>query len=137
MDPNTMGLPNAGVTSSAVNGGYRCGSNTSSSSGRGSSIQHASLPRHFSNTRQPQQTVASTVENMNSPLSEVPIITNGLPSVSAHIPMQHHNLAYNTANKTRPNYNNQLLHNNSYYYTQRPPLAAPSNGIILQLHPYS
>ena len=137
MDPNTMGLPNSGVTSSAVNGGYRCGSNTSSSSGRGSSIQHASLPRHFSNTRQPQQTVASTVENMNSPLSEVPIITNGLPSVSAHIPMHHHNLAYNTANKNRPNqnygpptnYGHNNGHNNSYYYQQRPPLA-PSNGVI-------
>ena len=77
---------------------------------------------------------------MPSPMSEVPIITNGLPSVSAHIPLQHHNLSYNTANKNRPpnqnygqtsNYGHNNGHNNSYYYQQqRPPLAAPSNGVI-------
>ena len=138
MDPNTMGVP-TGVTTNtggpAVNG-YRCGSNTSSSSGRGSSIQHASLPRHFSNQRPPAASATSDL-NMPSPMSEVPIITNGLPSVSAHIPLQHHNLAYNTANKNRPNqnygpstnYGHNNGHNNSYYYQQRPPLA-PSNGVI-------
>jgi len=146
MDPNTMGLP-TGVTTNTPGGpavnGYRCGSNTSSSSGRGSSIQHASLPRHFSNNRPPAASMAtSEAMNMPSPMSEVPIITNGLPSVSAHIPLQHHNLSYNTANKNRPpnqnyqgplpsNYGHNNGHNNSYYYQQqRPPLAAPSNGVI-------
>ena len=144
MDPNTMGLP-TGVTTNTPGGpavnGYRCGSNTSSSSGRGSSIQHASLPRHFSNQRPPAASATSDL-NMPSPMSEVPIITNGLPSVSAHIPLQHHNLSYNTANKNRPpnqnnygppasNYGHNNGHNNSYYYQQqRPPLAAPSNGVI-------
>ena len=68
-----MGLP----TTTTMTNGYRCGSSTSSSSGRGSSIQHASLPRHF-----------------NTP----PINSNGelvgLPTVSAHIPLQHHNMSY-------------------------------------------
>lgn len=113
-------VPTAGTTN-LVNGGYRCGSNTSSSSGRGSSIQHASLPRHMSN-----RTVSTEI---NSPLSEVPIITNGLPTVSGHIPappMQHHNLVYNT--KPRPsqalgpagnNYFSTMNTNNYYYH--RPP----------------
>ena len=81
MDPmNVMGLPttmanhpthstsNLPQTTNHQNGtnGYRCGSNTSSSSGRGSSIQHASLPRHFNNSRTASETTAV------SPLSEVP-----------------------------------------------------------------
>ena len=82
MDPmNVMGLPtnqhhpthstsnlpqtNANLHQNGING-YRCGSNTSSSSGRGSSIQHASLPRHF-NSRTASETTAV------SPLSEVPV----------------------------------------------------------------
>ena len=136
MDPNMMGLPTGGhpMANTGVVNGYRCGSNTSSSSGRGSSIQHASLPRHFSGNN--QRPLAGTSE-LPSPMSEVPIITNGLPSVSAHIPLQHHNLAYNTANKNRPNnYGgapppSNYGHNNSYYYQhQRPPPLAPSNGGI-------
>ena len=99
--------------------GYRCGSNTSSSSGRGSSLQHASLPRHFSN-----RTVSSTVD-MNSPLSEVPIITNGLPQIP--LP-QHHNLVYNTANKNRPP--GVPGPQNGVMGPQNPPLAG-------QIHPYS
>ena len=82
-----------------TNGGYRCGSNTSSSSGRGSSLQHASLPRHFSSSRTTSEAV--------SPLSEVPpqsvmgpptggnpgLSNPPLPTVSAQI--QHHYNKYN------------------------------------------
>ena len=70
-----MGLP---TTTTMTTNGYRCGSNTSSSSGRGSSIQHASLPRHF-----------NTPPGINSNGELV-----GLPTVSAHIPLQHHNMSY-------------------------------------------
>lgn len=73
IDPNMMGLP----TTTTMTNGYRCGSNTSSSSGRGSSIQHASLPRHFS---------TPPVNNTGELV--------GLPTVSAHIPLQHHNMTY-------------------------------------------
>lgn len=154
MDPNTMGLPTGtqtvnpsttGPVAGAPMNGYRCGSNTSSSSGRGSSIQHASLPRHFSNNRTSTAGQVMTSDrcppvtsDMTSPMSEVPIITNGLPNVSAHhIPLQHHNLAYNTANKNRPNYNhpghssaNNQFATSSYYYHHRPSSAtlAPSSG---------
>ena len=76
-----MGLP----TTTTMTNGYRCGSNTSSSSGRGSSIQHASLPRHF-NTQQPPQ---PQVDPAGPPMGPV-----GLPTVSAHIPLQHHNMTY-------------------------------------------
>lgn len=129
-----MGLPAAAMngnsvvpTATLVNGGYRCGSNTSSSSGRGSSIQHASLPRHMSN-----RTVST---EMNSPLSEVPIITNGLPTVSGHIPppMQHHNLVYNTKPVIRPPSNGHgnnyfsTMNTNNYYY-HRPPGPPPPPG---------
>lgn len=110
MDPmNVMGLPTTNPPSGGPpggmshpqqtnlsNGGYRCGSNTSSSSGRGSSLQHASLPRHFSSSRTTSEAV--------SPLSEVPPIpmgpqtssnglSNPLPTVSAQI--QHHYNKYN------------------------------------------
>ena len=91
--PGGMNHPQSNLT----NGGYRCGSNTSSSSGRGSSLQHASLPRHFSSSRTTSEAV--------SPLSEVPPpsvamvppqtaggnsigLSNPLPTVSAQI--QHH-----------------------------------------------
>lgn len=98
-----MGLPMG-----QQNGGaYRCGSNTSSSSGRGSSTQHASLPRN------PLQVLSRTdTLEMSSPLSEVPIM-NGLPTVSGHL---HHNLAYK---QPHPNYTTM----SNYYY--RPP---PSNS---------
>ena len=106
-----MGLPSgastAGPHQPPLQNGYRCGSNTSSSSGRGSSIQHASLPRHLST----QQRTVST------DLSEVPIITNGLPTVSAHIPIQHHNLAYNT-NKQRPPPQQPYYPASNNYYQQ-------------------
>ena len=115
MDPmNVMGLPTTNPPmgppppggmnhpqSNLTNGGYRCGSNTSSSSGRGSSLQHASLPRHFSSSRTTSEAV--------SPLSEVPPpsiamvpptagvnttgLSNPLPTVSAQI--QHHYNKYN------------------------------------------
>merc|ERR1719410_2375142 len=89
MDPNTMGLPSGAQTNPSTGpvgapmNGYRCGSNTSSSSGRGSSIQHASLPRHFN--APPTQMGPPTV---NDPTQM------GLPTVSAHIPLQHHNMTY-------------------------------------------
>ena len=110
MDPmNVMGLPTSNPTHSTSNlpqtanngpsNGYRCGSNTSSSSGRGSSLQHASLPRQFS---------SRTTSEAVSPLSEVQpaatmgpngpqMVPNGLsnplPTVSAQI--QHHYNKYN------------------------------------------
>ena len=112
--PTGMAPPPGGVMT-----GYRCGSNTSSSSGRGSINQHASLPRHFSN----RTTMSSGggTGDPNSPLSEVPIINNGLPSVSAHIPMQHHNLGYNTANKSRQQPYSTMNSNSNYYYQRQQP----------------
>ena len=121
MDPmNVMGLPTTNPPmgppppaggmnhpqTNLTNGGYRCGSNTSSSSGRGSSLQHASLPRHFSSSRTTSEAV--------SPLSEVPP-----PSVAMGPPQtMGGNTAAGLSNPPLPTVSAQIQHHYTNKYNR-------------------
>ena len=59
----------------------RCGSNTSSSSGRGSSIQHASLPRHFNSRTASENTAVSPLSEVPGPPLPTSTMLGGMPSI--------------------------------------------------------
>ena len=153
MDPmNVMGLPTSNPTHSTSNlpqtanngpnNGYRCGSNTSSSSGRGSSIQHASLPRHFNSRTASENTAVSPLSEVPGPplptstMGGMPIMQMGmpntvgpavgpppglsnppLPTVSAQI-QHHYNNKYNR-------YSNQSGYQYNSHYRGPPPPTQP------------